>query len=175
MKKCPVCGAQNFDTSTSCDKCKHPFDRFFDPAVSTMQKQSQFQQQSYIPPQQEYYTYTPPQYSSAPSRQYDAPLYSRPAQKNKGLRKAAQIFLIINCVLVVLLCFLTLIFTIASEATGYLFIFFAYFIEIVLYILVITHHYNRMSEDAYVGLGFKICTLLFFNFISGILMLCDSD
>lgn len=36
-------------------------------------------------------------------------------------------------------------------------------------------YFRRTREGGNVGLGFKICTLLFVNLIAGILMLCDGE
>ena len=37
------------------------------------------------------------------------------------------------------------------------------------------HYHKAAKENRPVGIGFKICTLLFVNLLSGILMLCDKD
>ena len=34
---------------------------------------------------------------------------------------------------------------------------------------------NKVKNGENVGIGFKVCTLLFVNMIAGILMLCDKD
>ena len=36
------------------------------------------------------------------------------------------------------------------------------------------HYHNVTKNGGDVGVGFKVCTLLFANLISGILMLCDT-
>ena len=37
------------------------------------------------------------------------------------------------------------------------------------------HYFNSVRDNKPVGVGFKVCSLLFVSLIAGILMLCDSD
>lgn len=37
------------------------------------------------------------------------------------------------------------------------------------------HYFNAVKEHRPVSVGFKVCTLLFVNIISGIVMLCDNE
>ena len=37
------------------------------------------------------------------------------------------------------------------------------------------HYFRAVYDRGNVGIGFKICTLLFVSWIAGILMLCDND
>lgn len=37
------------------------------------------------------------------------------------------------------------------------------------------HYCNAIKNNEKVGVGFKVCSLLFVNVVAGILMLCDND
>lgn len=37
------------------------------------------------------------------------------------------------------------------------------------------HYFNCVREHRHIGVGFKVCSLLFVSLIGGILMLCDSE
>ena len=37
------------------------------------------------------------------------------------------------------------------------------------------HYFNSVKNNQPVGLGFKVCSLLFVNLVAGILMLCDNE
>lgn len=69
-----------------------------------------------------------------------------------GLKTAAKVFMIIGCVLSAF-----------------------WLISLVWTIPMTVSYSNKINSGEQVGIGFKICTLLFVNFIAGILMLCDND
>ena len=70
-------------------------------------------------------------------------------ENNNGLQLVAKIFMILSCVF-----------------TGFWIIPLAWTIP-----MTVVYH-NKVKNNEKVGMGFKICTLLFVNTIAGILMLC---
>jgi hypothetical protein len=79
-----------------------------------------------------------------------------PSRKKKGkmtnLQQAAFIFMIIACVVMGI-----------------------YIIPLLWCIPMTVSFRRRIREGRPIGVGFKICTLLFLNTIAGILLLCDDD
>lgn len=49
-----------------------------------------------------------------------------------------------------------------------------YFISLLWMVPMVIYSFNAISNNEQVGVGFKICVLLFVSTIGGILMLCDS-
>ena len=97
---------------------------------------------------------------------------------NNGLQTAAKIFLIISCVGIGLLF---LIGFIVLMAVGILFhagaigcASFLYLIPLAWCLPMTIHYCKATKNNEIVGIGFKVCTLLFVNLIAGILMLCDN-
>lgn len=75
-----------------------------------------------------------------------------PNQKSSGIKTATKIFMILGCVVMGL------------------------YIIPLCWVLPMTIVYcNRSSRGIPMGVGFKVCTLLFVSLIAGILMLCDND
>ena len=68
------------------------------------------------------------------------------------LKTIAKIFMILSCV-----------------------VFGFYLIPLCWMVPMTVHYSNAIKEKKPVSLGFKICSLLFVNFIAGILMLCDTE
>lgn len=76
---------------------------------------------------------------------------SKKAGDKEGLRTATKILLILSCVFSVFSLLIPLA-----------------------WCLPMTLHYNKTVDNGEkVGVGFKVCTLLFVNTIAGILMLCE--
>ena len=71
--------------------------------------------------------------------------------EKEGLRSATKVFLIISCVFSV----------------------FSLLIPLAWCLPMTLHYYKTVDCGGKVGVGFKVCTLLFVNTIAGILMLCD--
>lgn len=71
---------------------------------------------------------------------------------NDGLAVASKVFLILGCIV-----------------QGWLLIPLAWCLPITISIC------NKMKNDEPIGLGLKICSLLFVNLAAGILLLCRSD
>lgn len=69
-----------------------------------------------------------------------------------GLQLAAKIFMILGCI-----------------AYGWLLVPLAWCIPMTV------SYCGKISRGEPVGVGFKVCSLLFVNMIAGILMLCDSE
>lgn len=152
MKICSNCGTQNFDTAEKCEKCGCPLRvRPYETVVA-------------ISPQNK-------------SEQVFMVKQKGPTQ----LQTAAKVFMILSCILNVIstlvlfvLGILSLAFTVLLSAT-YLIAFVILLIYTVIYI-IITHNYStKIARGIKVEIAFKIITLIFFNTIAGILMLCDSD
>ncbi len=74
--------------------------------------------------------------------------------KNNGLDICIKVFLIIGCVVV-------------SIST--------YLIGLLWCLPMTIVYFNKTKNGEKVGVGFKVCTLLFVSLISGILMLCKKE
>ena len=90
--------------------------------------------------------------NSAPEN--PAPTYAPPVQQKEesGLAKAAKILMIISTVVMGL-----------------------YLIPLAWCLPMTISYCKKLKNNEPVSMAFKICTLLFVNTISGILMLCDKD
>ena len=83
-----------------------------------------------------------------------------------GLQTAAKVFMILSCVFYGLIGFAYILIGISNILVFVLAPF--------LWSVPMTVSYcNAIKNNRPVGVGFKICTLLFVDFIAGILMLCD--
>ena len=82
------------------------------------------------------------------------PVYYAPVQEESGLTKAAKIFMIIGTVVMGLS---------------------TYCIGLAWCIPMTVVYFKKLKNRQPIGMGFKICSLLFVNTIAGILMLCDKD
>ena len=165
MKKCSFCGTENFDISDVCSRCKNPLK----PTVS----------ESFTPPSMQSYR----QPYQQPT-EYQARVTASPW--GNPLKMAAKVFLYIRIIstwisfFVVSVLWLIAIFTPASEAHDILsvsaFVLLCVCLGVAVFITCISRSYfNKVDERIPVGTGFKICILLFVDFIAGILMLCDND
>jgi uncharacterized membrane protein YvbJ len=76
----------------------------------------------------------------------------QPQRQESGIAVAAKIFMIIGTISLALSTFL---------------------IGLIWALPMTIHYFNKIKMGQDVGLGFKICTILFVNTIAGILMLCD--
>ena len=86
------------------------------------------------------------------NNQSPKPIINQKSSKQGGLKTAAKVFMIISCVLMGL------------------------YLLPLLWVLPMTIVYcNKVNNKEPIGVGFKICILLFVNMIAGILLLCDSD
>ena len=80
-------------------------------------------------------------------------VYSAPREpKESGLSTAAKVFMIISTV-----------------AMG------LWIIPLAWCLPMTISYCNKIKRGEPIGVGFKICTLLFVNMIAGVLMLCDAD
>ncbi len=52
---------------------------------------------------------------------------------------------------------------------------FIYSIPLFWQIPMIVHYFKATKQNQPIKIGFKVCTLIFVNFVAGILMLCDTD
>lgn len=101
-----------------------------------------------------------------------------------GIKTAIKVFMIFSCIGCIFAAFYTyfVLYEVVEmyEQMGYNFSFLPLFSIIVLipliWIIPMTIHYCKMVNiKQNVCLAFKICTLIFVNFIAGILMLCDTS
>lgn len=165
MKICKNCGAQNWDICSTCERCKSILLDIDVPIVEYQEEEHQGTQ--------DFWKKTP-----------RALFYN-----NTSVTTAAKVFMIIATVGQALLTLLTFIMWIifaclasrddASLESGIvLALFFSclavFFIGLtVSLIMTIVYYRKTANSKERVGMGFKICTLLFVNFIAGILMLAD--
>lgn len=150
MKFCTNCGTQLPDEAYVCNQCGTALGQ------APVQQSYAPPQQSYAPPQQ---SYAPPQGYASPQQSYAPPqgyapqqgyAYA-PASQISGLAMAAKILMIISTVIMGI-----------------------YIIPLAWCLPMTISYCKKLKTGQPVGIGFKICTLLFVNTISGILMLCDN-
>lgn len=158
MKICPNCKSQNFDVKTACERCGCPLPK------------NQFETVVAHP-------------NNTTSQPVSTSFYviSTPSQ-NRALRTVASVFLIISCVLSAIAAFTMFVLwtvSIVSEikflATMYLILALIGLIHMIVGICMTVKYQTKTSGNGNVGVGFKICTLLFVNAVAGILMLCDNN
>jgi hypothetical protein len=111
------------------------------------------------------------------------PTFHVEAAGPNGLQSATKVFMIINCIFsgiaTLLMTVLWLVFLI-NESTRFYSITFLIALFIILtsfvFTIYMTNTYSHKIETGTeVGIAFKIVTLLFFDLICGILMLCDNN
>ena len=152
MKICSNCGTQNFDTAEKCEKCGCPL------------RVRQYETVVAIPTQNK-------------SEQVFMVKQKGPTQ----LQNAAKVFMILSCILNVIGTLVLFVLGISSFALSGLLaatylIAFVFLLIITVVYIIITHNYStKIASGIKVEIAFKIITLMFFNSIAGILMLCDSD
>ncbi len=154
MKYCNNCGAQLADEAAFCTNCGKAFEQ--QPVAQQVYAQPTYDQQNYVQqPAQQNYVQQPMQqnYVQQPYAQpgYVQQPYAQPQPKVSGLATAAKILMIVSTVIM------------------------GFYIIPLAWCIPMTIAYNNMLKNNQpVSTGFKICTLLFVNTISGILMLCDN-
>ena len=153
---CPSCGKQFTDGYAVCPFCgknvneNAPVQNSAPQAQYAPQPQYNAPQQQYNAPQQQY---APQAQYNAPQQQYapQQPYYQAPRQVS-GLATAAKVLMIISTVFMGL-----------------------YIIPLAWCIPMTISYSKKLESGEPISTGFKVCTLLFVNLISGILMLCDKD
>ena len=168
MKICKNCGAQNFDISSSCEKCQQPFE-------------NEIMTQSIEPLEK----------PMTPQFVYNEN-FGREKPKNNGLHKAAKIFLIIESSILAL-CFLFMflmwvICMIAAQripdaGTGdanlttmmVLLSMIAIMIPTIFVGWITISYCGKLNAGECISTALKICILLFVNHIAGILLLCAEE
>ena len=105
----------------------------------------------------------------------------KPASKVSKLRIAALVLMSVTTAIVALfaamLWLLTLIGTILGGSEGFfsmLMVDFIFLVPLAWMLPMLVVYCKRLKCRAPIGMGFKICTLIFFNIIAGVLLLCDS-
>ena len=94
-----------------------------------------------------------------------------------GIKTATKVFLILSCVSS---CIMTLIYFICAmvalaNGSGGLFFTYLFLSLPALWIIPMTvNYFSKVKKGEAVGVGFKVCTLIFVNIVAGILMLCDN-
>ena len=161
MKICKNCGKENFNIYTECTRCKYPLDVTAPYVEEPKVERVPFAYQR--------------QTESAPSRPSD-------------LQVAAKVFMIISlvltalCLLVVVGMFFLVLWVVGENRVGAREALVIMLIPMIICILwfavtlYMTCVYSRKIFDRErVGVGFKICTLLFISPIAGLLMLLARD
>ena len=158
MKFCTNCAAQIADDAAVCPNCgaaqAAPQQNYAtEQPYAAPQQPYAAPQQPYVDPQQAYanqQTYVNQQPYGVPQQPYGDP-YAAPA-KSSGLSTAAKIFMII-----------------ATVVQG------IYILPLAWCLPMTLSYCKKVKNNQPIGIGFKICSLLFVNTIAGILMLCDKD
>lgn len=92
-------------------------------------------------------------------------------KETNSLQTAAKIFMVLTCSvygIISLIYFIVFFFTFVP-------VFLAYLLPLAWQIPMTVYYFKATNEHERVSTGFKVCTLLFVNLISGILMLCDNQ
>ena len=166
MKKCSVCGTENFDTSVNCERCGYPFPNKFKAPPVTVIKQNEP--------------------SHGPSVVY---VVKEAPRKQNTICTVAKVFMLISAIGAVVSlvgCFIAWVIFLALSTGAYREAFkpmaWAFFITmlclipaVLLHVIMTKSYIEKITENRSVGIGFKVCTLLFVNTIAGILMLCDEE
>ena len=122
---------------------------------------------------------------------------AKAAGKGNGLQTAATVLMVINCALLALaavaMVFLMVVFCamyssiyyldyaeivaeLGMDPRGYFALLgLVYLIPLIWGIPMTVHYFKATKNKKPVGVGFKVCTLLFVNLVAGILMLCDNS
>ena len=161
MKICSNCGTKNFETNEVCEKCGQPLR-----LITTVQ-----------PNLGHLHVAGQPQYGNANATQVNG---------GNGLRTAIKVFLILDtvrCALAALvfgvlwITFLNLAqyyATARADAFAFAICMIVCVVQLTICGCMMITYFNKISSHrAKIGVGFKICVLLFASFIGGLLMLCD--
>lgn len=160
MKFCQNCGAQLEDAAAFCRECGSKVTvidadqetAYQVPPVYQEPAQAQYQ----APPV--YQESAPVQYQEQPVYQQSAgvpyqapPVYQQPVtDEQSGLKTAAKVFMVLGCISIGFLTLVGLAWSIPMTVTVF----------------------HKFRDNKPVGVGLKVCTLLFVNLIAGILLLC---
>ncbi|MBP3196775.1 MAG: zinc-ribbon domain-containing protein [Butyrivibrio sp.] len=152
MKFCPNCGAQIPEGTLFCSNCGTDVKNLADNsnvnngAFSGNQNAENNQVQGFY--------YDPgKQYDNQAQNQYYNGNGAPAATNNSGLKTAIKVFLVLSCVSSIWFVFIPLCWMLPMTIVAF----------------------KKMNNNQPLGLGFKICTLIFVNMIAGILMLCMND
>ena len=106
-------------------------------------------------------------------------------RKNRSVQTAAKVFLVIATIslwLSTLVCWImwfALITSLKIGLTGPSILMLVALLSLLVYTVIVTcmtcSYFNKTALNIRVGVGFKVCTLIFVSFIAGILMFCDND
>ena len=99
------------------------------------------------------------------------------SKKTSGLNVAAKVFMVIGTVgnswLSVFILFLTIVWNEPITVITLFLFLIPWALSWCLPMTIV--YFKKTKKGEPIGVGFKICTLLFVNTIAGILMLCDND
>ncbi len=155
MRTCIYCGEKNFDTNTTCSRC----------GQAIYEKNSVF--------------YTQAKQSG-----------SRPISPNTTLKESAlctiikvlmvfisvatsiAFLLLISSIIAISILEGTLDSFIVGELTVYLILSFPFAL---IAVCMTRSYFKKIANYEHIGIGFKICTILFIGILPGILMLCDTE
>ena len=164
MRKCSVCGTNNFDTAVTCERCNSALDGFRASPI--------FEEDQEVPKQINSIISEPPK-----------------SKKISDACRAAKICLLISTTFVSFVAVGLFIMWVISLAlsTGELGIVFKplaiYFllmmfliVPIAVFTIYATVRYtSAVANGEKIGFGMKMAVLLFVNCLAGILMLCDEE
>ena len=156
MKKCTFCGNDNFDTATVCERCKGPLPL--------------------------------PVFYNAPQAAH-TPVYM--PRRPSGLTTATQVIMIINTVLYSLMLFFTVgcwFFSLIMANTNlpgtsefgavafiYLICTVACTYWFTLHLCMTRSYISKVKKGEPISMTFKVCSLIFLNVLTGVLMLCNNE
>ena len=154
MKKCPICGNSNFDTDTSCDRCKAPL-----PTPQTFTAQPQF-------------TY--------PERPQQQPYYTNRAPSTLSI--VAKVFMVLNTSIYWISFITTLVLWTISLSTNvdeFAILMLILMISSLIYAIIATiitkSYFEKKRNGSHISIGFKIASGLFLGLITFILMVLDDN
>ena len=168
MKICEKCGAQNWDFNTVCEKCNSPI---YEKGSILAKKETSCEAS---------------QRGGTVSSTYAEREAGENYYKNTSLTKASRILMIINTAGYALAWFVLLVVWVVfaclaseSEAAALvaatLLLYMAIMLVPLLVSLFMTIKYCNDTADSHkaVGVGFKVCVLIFVSILIGVLMLVD--
>ena len=102
----------------------------------------------------------------------------KPTASVNGMKIATKVFLILSCVscCVTAIIYFILGIVALTDGNGGMFIASLLFCLPPMWIVPMTvNYFSKVKKGEAVGVGFKVCTLIFVNIVAGILMLCDEQ
>ena len=165
MKICKNCGTSNFDIEIICKKCKCNMDE-----KSSVRSSGYHHDTSYVPSIDR-----EKKQSFSNSNIHNVKQVKPIAVKENGLSIAAKVLMILS-IWSNAMAFIMSAFLVAFNSMLICLVpMFIYCGRALTGLFMTLHYFKKVSACESVGLGFKICTLLFVNPISGSFMLCMKE